>query len=715
MNKKISDLADSLKQYIKRGSLGFGRKHEDNRGTGQKKKIRFVSPARSVSMKLFLVFFISILFFVLAVGTLSYIISQGVIQDKVSNASEQTIVQASEKLDVVFNTYDELSLQLFMDKEIQKGLTAAQKAENSSYEMLEISRDLNERLNLVLFSNKSLRGIALFDKDGRPITSTGISVGTAEKQTYSEEPWYKQAVENNGQATWAITRPKGYFSNSPAFALSRSLRDTSTNNVIGLIMLEIGVDVLDRQLEGLNLGDNGIVQLTDMEGNIAYSADKEMIGKKTDFKIPEKDINKSSASFLTDNNEEQVMFSRLHVSKWLMFGALPVSALVKDAGIILNVTIIMAVIGAALAGLIGWIVARMLGKPLQNVRRLMRDGAGGNLTVRANYKSRDEIGQLGQSFDEMMSQITELVQQTSRSAQEVLSTSGELAHASKVTAASAKEIGVATGEISNGAGGLAAESERGNELSHNIGKQMQQVIEANLEMGTAAAGVRSASEQGTRHMKNLRTKTNAAEETVRNMLNKVVMLNDNTRSIRKILDMLHNITKQTNILSLNATIEAARAGAAGKGFMVVADEIRGLAEQSKQSIDVVAGITRSIENEIDETVSTLTAAYPVFQEQAESVKKADAIFQQVQQQMVAFIEQLDTVSSSIHELDESQAVLSDAMTNVSAVAEESLATSEEVASLSTEQLNISEGLVDLSDKLEQLSNSLKDSLSKFKV
>ncbi|MDT2193722.1 hypothetical protein [Paenibacillus larvae] len=97
------------------------------------------------------------------------------------------------------------------------------------------------------------------------------------------------------------------------------------------------------------------------------------------------------------------------------------------------------------------------------------------------------------------------------------------------------------------------------------------------------------------------------------------------------------------------------------------------------------------------------------------MKKADAIFQQVQQQMVAFIEQLDTVSSSIHELDESQAVLSDAMTNVSAVAEESLATSEEVASLSTEQLNISEGLVDLSDKLEQLSNSLKDSLSKFKV
>lgn len=715
MNNKILDLADSLKKYIKKGKSGFGRNTQDIRGDGQKKKFRMVGPARSVSMKLFLIFFISILFFVLAVGTLSYIISQGVIQEKVSHASEQTIVQASEKLDVVFNTYDELSLQLFMDKEIQKGLAAAQKVERSSYEMLEISRDLNERLNLVLFSNKSLKGIALFDKDGRPITSAGISVESNGKQTYNEEPWYKQAMENNGQATWSTTQPEGYFSHSSSFALSRSLRDTNTNNAIGLIMLEIGVDVLDRQLEGLNLGHDGMIQLTDMEGNIAYSSDKEVLGKKTDFKIPEEDANKNSASFLTENNQTQVMYSRLNVSKWLMFGALPVSILVEDAGIILKVTVMMAIIATVLAGLIGWMVARMIGKPLQNVRKLMRDGAKGDLTVRANYNSKDEIGQLGKSFDEMMSQITELVQQTSRSAQEVLHTSGELAHASKVTAGSAKEIAVATGEISNGAGGLAAESERGNELSHHIGKQMQQVIEANLEMGTAAAGVSRASEQGTEHMNNLRIRTNTAEETVRDMMNKVMNLNDSTRSIHKILDMLHNITKQTNILSLNATIEAARAGAAGKGFMVVADEIRGLAEQSKQSIDVVADITRSIESEIDQTVSTLTEAYPVFQEQAESVKEADAIFEQVKQQMVAFIEQLDTVSSSIQELDESQAVLADAMTNVSAVAEESLATSEEVASLSTEQLNISEGLVELSDKLEQLSNSLKDSLSTFKV
>src|SRR3981081_2815600 len=110
---------------------------------------------------------------------------------------------------------------------------------------------------------------------------------------------------------------------------------------------------------------------------------------------------------------------------------------------------------------------------------------------------------------------------------------------------------------------------------------------------------------------------------IRSMVDKVDNLKDSTRSIRKILDVLNNMTKQTNILSLNGTIDAARAGASGKGFMVVADEIRKLADQSRQSIDVVGQITETITKEIDETVKVLSNATPIFQEQIESVKEAE--------------------------------------------------------------------------------------------
>ncbi|WP_238555738.1 methyl-accepting chemotaxis protein [Paenibacillus alvei] len=174
------------------------------------------------------------------------------------------------------------------------------------------------------------------------------------------------------------------------------------------------------------------------------------------------------------------------------------------------------------------------------------------------------------------------------------------------------------------------------------------------------------------------------------------------------------MTKQTNILSLNATIEAARAGTAGKGFMVVADEIRNLADQSRQSIDVVGQITEKIQLEITETVTALSEAFPLFQKQAEAVQETDVIFSTVQQQMDGMIQQLGNVTGSIGRLNEAQSILVEAMSNVSAVAEEASATSEEVASLSTEQLNVSNRLVELSQQLEEVSSNLKETLSQFK-
>jgi methyl-accepting chemotaxis protein len=149
--------------------------------------------------------------------------------------------------------------------------------------------------------------------------------------------------------------------------------------------------------------------------------------------------------------------------------------------------------------------------------------------------------------------------------------------------------------------------------------------------------------------------------------------------------------------------------------LTVANEVRILADQSRDSIGVEGRIIENIQMEIEETVEVLSDARPIFQEQIQSVKKADIIFNQIQTHMSVFSEQLSEVSDSIMELDQSQLVLSTTMSTVSAVAEESLATSEEGASLSTEQLSISEVLVRLSDKLEQLSNSVKESLTKFRV
>ncbi|WP_282936415.1 methyl-accepting chemotaxis protein [Paenibacillus sp. RC67] len=676
--------------------------------------LRLENPLKSVGTKLFLIFLVSILFFVLVVGFTSFNISSGVLQKKVVDASEQTIIQAGQKMDLLYGIYEDLSMQVLLDDDMKKLLQEVENVNRSSYDFLQLRQKIGDKLNVYTYSNKTIKAIHLLRANGEPLSSSGSSIN---KESVAQEEWYKRIIENNGKATWLEAKAKGYTesTNGSTFALGRVLKNTSTNTPQAILLMEVSVDAIDKELGDIKMGDDGQTMILTQDMNVIFSKDRSQIGEKSNLEVAKDSLTEESHNTMTAKKDMQVVYYKSAKTNWYLVGAMPVAELVKDAKAIFNLTWIMAGVAALIAIGIGIFVARMIGRPVVTLRNLMKEGEEGNLTVRMNVNSQDEIGQLGHSFNQMMEKITQLVKQTNLSAQEVLATAAELSDASKKTAISAKEIAVATEEIAGGASSLAVESERGNELTHNISMQMKSVIDSNLVMGTAASSVQQSSEQGIQYMSELIGKTNETETMTRDMVEKVDNLKESTRSIRKILDVLNNLTKQTNILSLNATIEAARAGAAGKGFMVVADEIRKLADQSRQSIAIVGQVTETIQKEIDETVNALSNAYPMFQQQIVSVKEADSIFKEVHSHMNGLITQLSDVTESIDNLNASQVVLSDAMSNVSAVAEESSATSQEVASLSSEQLSISSGLVRLSDKLEQLSNSLQESLSKFEV
>lgn len=679
--------------------------------------LRMAHLMKSVGAKLFLIFFSCILLFVLVVGLTSYYKSKAVLQNKVADASEQTIIQAGSKLDLIYSTFEELTMQMMLNEDLRQTITNLRAVKPDSYDYMNLSRLLNEKMNVYAFSNKSVKAVHLLTEKGEPLNSTANGFGN---DNQGDKEWFKKIMEGNGQPVWLPTREKGFAeglmsTSQPTFALGRVLKSPATSQITGVLLIEIGVDTIGKESEKINMGEGGSTIVVSDANTYVYSSNDELLGKESKLDVPEDAFKEANGKLTSNKGDYQIVYYKSLVNGWNVIGYMPVRELVRDASVIFNLTLGMALGAMVIAVIIGYLIASRIGRPLVRLRNLMKEGEQGNLRVRMDVKSQDEIGQLSLSFNQMMEKITALVQQTNVSAQEVLQTAADLSEASKKTAMSAQDIAVATEEIANGAASLAVESERGNELTHNIGRQMQSVVEANVIMGTAAGEVQGSSKQGIAYMSELIGKTNETESMTRSMVEKVDNLKESTRSIRKILDVLGNMTKQTNILSLNATIEAARAGAAGKGIMVVADEIRKLADQARQSIAIVGQITETIQKEIDETVQVLSRAYPIFQEQISSVKEADSIFKQVDTQMAGFIERLSEVTESISQLEASQSVLSDAMANVSAVAQQSSATSEEVASLSTEQLNISSGLVKLSEKLEELSNSLKNSLSKFQV
>lgn len=676
------------------------------------KDVKWADPRNSVGIRLFLIFFVAIMFFVLSIGIISYQMAKNTVENNAEKANLATVTQTAQKLDIIFEKFQDNLQQMFLDDEMQKAIMDLALTSSTEYDKFTATTKMRTRLNALTFSTKGISGVYLISDDPNFTSVTSGAVDQPFLDKVHEQTWFTELSKSSKIAWLNVPEAKG----TPIFRLARSVQSINTMKRFVLVA-DLNLDILKGYLQELQLGEGAKTQILAPDNVIIASSVKGEEGKLSEIDISKAIEQKVESTKTKNANGESVLavFKQQATSGWKLLGSIPTAELTKDARGILLTTYISAGVVAIIAILIGIWMVNMIGRPLVKLKDLMEEGAKGNLKVRMEVASKDEIGQLTGSFNVMMEQITTLVEQTNHSAQDVLDTATELTDASNKTAMSAKEIAIATEEIANGATSLANEAERGNELADNIGRQMEKVIEANKEMSTSAHEVEQSSQLGTKYLDGLLNKTNTTVDIIQGLTDKVNTLKTSTSSVMKVLDVMQNITQQTNILSLNATIEAARAGVAGRGFMVVADEIRQLADQSRESIKMVGKITDEISTEMNKTVQALMDANPLFEEQIDSVKETSKIFVSVQEKMEGFVNHLSMVTTSIDELNQSQSVMSEAMTNVSAVAEESSATSEEVASLSNEQENIGNHLVNLSQKLEQVSVGLKETLSKFTV
>lgn len=670
------------------------------------------NPLRSIGTKIALMMIAAIMVFVAVTGAVSYRISKRALEREVTGAYLETAVQTSQKLDFLFHSFDKILMQMLVDKAMQETVLDLLQQKNDPAEYTRLADRLDEILQSYMFSDAYITSIEVLETDGTVIPTRS---GLLASKNYGNEDWFKQIAENGGRSVWIPHNLDGNRNTNPTITLGRVISGEGASRGYCVILIDIDLAAIKDQVEHVGMGDGGSIQVISPQNQVIYSESASQLGRTSGISLPPEGMSKPKYAFLAPDRSKQVVMAKSEINGWFTIGMIPVGEMVKDTKRIFQATIGVLACAFALAVAIGWLVARMIGKPLGRLRELMKQGADGNLRVRTDAVSRDEIGQVGRSFDEMMRHLTGLVEQAERSADEMREMAGELSYVSLNTAETAKEIASATSEIARGGEGLASEAERGKQLAQRSKEQTEMLVRTSREMRMLAEDVNATSRTGTDYMAGLIAKTGDMEERIGIITGKVAKLQQSAESISQVLEMLTQLMKQTNILSFNATIEAARAGSYGKGFKVVADEIRELSEEAKRSVDAVRPITGAILREIGETAQVLQESGPIFMEQIASVKQADMLFNQVGAQMNELMRHLALVNGSILELEQSQFLLSDAMAGVSSVSDQSLATSEEVASLSTEQLGISSGLVQLSRKLQVLSGTLKDSLSRFKT
>ncbi|MBA9083637.1 methyl-accepting chemotaxis protein [Fontibacillus solani] len=673
---------------------------------------------KSVGMKIFIILFATVVLVSTVLGVSSYLMSKEIIRGQVGLASSQAIEQAADKLDFLFTEYESISRQLAVDQTLKADLELVTNSSVDIVKKTEAETRIKSKLDAMKGSDSRLFGIRLTKKDLSKAYSSGGSSGT--QNTEYAQAAFDKIQAAGGKPLWLPAMKKGFFdaTNEPTLTMGRLLQNLKNPNGEFYLLIEVKDRAITDILSNLKIGKAGEVRVITNDNTIVHATDSSLIESQSFIGLDAAQLEGDDVSFLTTDDAgitQLVVYRQLKTVDWRVIGYAPESDFVSAADKLLYVTAGVLLFAVIVALLIGIYLVRVIGKPLEKLCNLMEEGEKGNLNVRTRFKGHDEIGRLGHSFNRMMEQISALVERTNLSAEELLNTAENLSMASKDTSRNAGEIAAATSEIAMGATSLAEEADKGVDIADQIGHQMENVMNLNSAMDKSVEKVIGVSQQGKEYMASLVEKTEAVSRMTGLIEENSGKLSRSTFSIRNILAPMVEMTKQTNILSLNASIEASRAGAAGKGFVVIAEEIRNLAVQSNNSIQTVSTITEEIQEAIENTVNVLTTITPMFDEQLVSVKQALQIFQNVMSEMESFVGDIQSSSASVHELNNSQSVLRDFFANVSAVVEETNASTQEVASMSSEQYKVSEELVQLSNRLEVLSETLRESLSVFIV
>lgn len=368
--------------------------------------------------------------------------------------------------------------------------------------------------------------------------------------------------------------------------------------------------------------------------------------------------------------------------------------------------------GVLFIALIVLLVYKMM-KPVKDLVQISVRAAGGDLTVSAPVKSKDEIGVLSESFNTMIRDIrnvvfnvkeaaaqvsestehlTQISEQTTLSAQTISGKMQEVAAGSDTQLQSAEESKGAMGEMAVGIQRIAQSSSLVAELSH----------EAASEANTGLETVKKAISK----MEQVRTSVGESNDMARELA-------EHSRQISDIVGIIGNIANQTNLLALNASIESARAGEHGRGFAVVAQEVRKLAEQTKTSTEQIANMLQEVTARTGRLAEVMQKSEGEAESGANVVQTAGTSFEKLWQAVKEVTEQIQEVSASSEQMSAGSEEVLASLDNLAEIARGAAESSQNVSASSQEQLGIVEEIADSASMLQKKMMELEKEMAKF--
>ncbi len=675
-----------------------------------------------------------LIFFILALGTVSYLTAKQMIMQEAENALVKTI---SAKGD-----YLELGLQQ-VDDEMLEILTADDMALYYLGQNIDISNLTDEQGQAKETVQSKIRGLKtisdfvyqvyLFSNNVAGLTTTPMKM-TGDYYTAFKESelgsWLDSTDEKFGYLgshpylEESVTAEDKTFKSSE-YAISMWRKVTKMDKT-AIFIVDIDRKVINEALEDLDRGEGSYAVFIAPDNNVTLYSESGF-SKKNEEDVPaftEIEAYQNAVNSAGTAGFEQIRwqgkaytfaYSKVGNTGAMIVSLVPTSTFLESTKIIQLITILMVSAAFVVAVIMCVFLSKSMSKGVADITKVLDRASKGDFTASIKAKRKDELGQIADSIAHMTGSMRALIIQV-KEVMETVNGATELVGANtERLVQSSDEISEAISEIERGVSLQASDAQdcsiRITELSDQIGE----VYEYTDEISKISQDTNETINESLEIVDDLHVKSKATVEITQTIQKDIISLNEQTAAIGDFANVINDIAEQTNLLSLNASIEAARAGEAGRGFAVVAEEIRKLADQSQMAASEIGGIVAQIQIQTSQTVDAVNKAETIVSSQDESLDNTLTAFHKVEERVKMMTENLAKIMAGMNGVESTKKEAVSSIMNISAVSEETSANSTQVDTNAKRQREVVEELRKTVELLEDKAHQMEETVGILKV
>lgn len=394
---------------------------------------------------------------------------------------------------------------------------------------------------------------------------------------------------------------------------------------------------------------------------------------------------------------------------------IPKAMIMAQADEIKELTFLMVIIAIIIAFAVGMALAMGIGQAIQKMNRMVGKAAEGDLTVSIKSKRRDEFSVLARHLGDMLGGMKSLIKGAASVSGEVLRSSETVSDASERMVNMSKEISDVIEQMEIGLEKQASDAKQCLQKMETLEEKIETVSAGTEKIEQFTDDTKGIVNRGIQAVGELDRKAKETAGVTQIVIGNITELKEKSAEIENFSSIIGNIAKQTNLLSLNASIEAARAGESGRGFSVVADEIRKLAEDSMKAAEEINRIVRNIGQMTDQTADTAKEAEEIVKQQSIALKNTVETFEDITRHVEGLSGNIGEMTYGVQDITEAKDSTKEAVERITEVLEQTAVTVSQVQAAAQNQVTASEDLNREADSLSVQSKELRDSIGKFTI